>query len=631
MPPAAQVAVRDSPPRLLFIGWGNWPPNRQAARLIRECWPSIRRGIDGAELWIVGGDGTSGGSAPDDSVKELGFVPDVDAVMEQCRALAAPIVTGGGVRVKILHAVSRGLPVVTTSTGLGSLDQNLRHHATRRAVRLRDALPGDVAVLRRGSRGGGPQLRGQRCTLGQRPAGLDVDVVVDDVTFAAVAVIATVLMLGLLTAAAWMVFARPLLLIRTTVFVLACAPTLQIPVVHVAVIMPLVLMCVASRFTVRFERQPLRPVEIGVLILIFVSLFSFLANRLDTTSFRDFFIWAAMSALIFPLAALRVDQLIRVGRSLAFGAGVGAGFGIVLRFADPHGQVLSRLTFLGYSATGYNGHYIPTANGDILRLTGAYLDPNLGALLMATGLVFALALLRGSVRFLVCATTLTAVALTFSRAVLGAVVVGAVVLVVAGRVPRGTRKRIAAALLATAVAVLTLPGFRERLTNSFTSNDVGSQARGAALKNFPGEMAGHWLLGRGFGVPALIDGKVAYANVKVLPANAPLLALYRGGIVVGLVFAALLLLAGARALRLLRSGSLAGAAIGAGFIGILLVALQLDIPVVIQAPAIAMLSVYLAFLDHPDLAGALARASVHSPPPAARLARPPVMVLSGVD
>jgi hypothetical protein len=446
-----------------------------------------------------------------------------------------------------------------------------------------------------------------------------------------VAAVATAVMLGLLTAAAWMVVAKPVLLLCITTFVLACAPTLQIPVIHVAVIMPLVLLCLVARFTVRFEPQPLRAAEVTVSLLIFVSLFSFVANRFDLTSFRDYFVWAVMSSLIFPIAALRVNELMRVGRCLAYGTGVGALFGIVLRFGDPHGKLLSRLTFLGYSATGFNGHYIPTANGGILRLTGGYLDPNLGAFLMVVGLIFALALLRGPLRVLVCATTLTAVTLTFSRGVLGAIVVAAVLLVVAGRLPRGARKRFSATLLATAAVVWAIPDLRARLTNSFSSNDVGTQVRGAALHNFPSQMAGHWLLGRGFGYPALIDGTVSYANVKVLPANAPLLVIYRGGFVVGLVFVALLLVAAWRSFHYLRSGSLPGAAIGAGFLGLLLVALQLDIPVVIQAPAIAMLSVYLAFLDHPDLASALAKGRPQAPANAARRAISPVKVLSGVD
>ncbi|MGB3370488.1 MAG: hypothetical protein WBA81_07705 [Rhodococcus sp. (in: high G+C Gram-positive bacteria)] len=42
-------------------------------------------------------------------------------VLGTCRALIAPVATGGGVRVKILDAASKGLPVVGTSAAVGSL------------------------------------------------------------------------------------------------------------------------------------------------------------------------------------------------------------------------------------------------------------------------------------------------------------------------------------------------------------------------------------------------------------------------------------------------------------------------------------------------------------------------------
>ncbi|MET3960888.1 glycosyltransferase involved in cell wall biosynthesis [Marmoricola sp. OAE513] len=54
-------------------------------------------------------------------IRELGFVADLPALLASCRGLAAPIRTGGGVRVKILEAATRGLPVVSTTTGIGSL------------------------------------------------------------------------------------------------------------------------------------------------------------------------------------------------------------------------------------------------------------------------------------------------------------------------------------------------------------------------------------------------------------------------------------------------------------------------------------------------------------------------------
>lgn len=123
LPPVAPVDVAATPPRAVFLGHRGWPPNARAAHLVRSWWPRIAEGIPGAELWIVGPPPPEGPQADGDGVRDLGFVDDVGEVLARCRLLAAPIDTGGGVRVKVLDAASRGLPVVTTSPGAGSLTE----------------------------------------------------------------------------------------------------------------------------------------------------------------------------------------------------------------------------------------------------------------------------------------------------------------------------------------------------------------------------------------------------------------------------------------------------------------------------------------------------------------------------
>ncbi|HEX2213207.1 MAG TPA: glycosyltransferase family 4 protein, partial [Mycobacterium sp.] len=63
--------------------------------------------------------GYTGSFAP--GVRDLGFVEDLPGFFRTCRALMAPIKTGGGVRVKILDAVRMGLPVVGTTAAIGDL------------------------------------------------------------------------------------------------------------------------------------------------------------------------------------------------------------------------------------------------------------------------------------------------------------------------------------------------------------------------------------------------------------------------------------------------------------------------------------------------------------------------------
>lgn len=121
-PPAAQLNISATPPRLVFLGRRDWPPNQEAFLEALRLWPRISAGIPDAELCVVGSK-KPGASDPvyPPGVRDLGFVSDLDEVVGTCRALMAPVRTGGGLRAKLLDAASRGLPVVATSPAIGSL------------------------------------------------------------------------------------------------------------------------------------------------------------------------------------------------------------------------------------------------------------------------------------------------------------------------------------------------------------------------------------------------------------------------------------------------------------------------------------------------------------------------------
>ena len=124
LPPAEQIDIAASTPRLVLMGTRDWPPNQEAFLRALEFWPRIADGIPGAELCVIGAK-KPGAQDPDhpDGVRDLGFVDDLHEFLGTCRAMIAPIVTGGGVRVKILDAARIGLPVVGTSAAVGSLAQ----------------------------------------------------------------------------------------------------------------------------------------------------------------------------------------------------------------------------------------------------------------------------------------------------------------------------------------------------------------------------------------------------------------------------------------------------------------------------------------------------------------------------
>jgi glycosyltransferase involved in cell wall biosynthesis len=115
----------------VLLGNRTWGPNAQAAATMVSWWPRIADGIPGAELWLVGPRGGDGTAPLPYNVTDLGRVDDVDATLVQCRALVAPVSVGGGVRVKVLEAAARGLPVVCTGAAVGSIESSLGIAAAR--------------------------------------------------------------------------------------------------------------------------------------------------------------------------------------------------------------------------------------------------------------------------------------------------------------------------------------------------------------------------------------------------------------------------------------------------------------------------------------------------------------------
>jgi hypothetical protein len=131
LPPATPVDVPATPPRLVLLGNRTRGPNAQAADTMVRWWPQVADGIAGAELWLVGPRGDAGTRSLPHGVTDLGRVEDVDATLAQCRALVAPVSVGGGVRVKVLEAAARGLPVVCTDAAVGSIESALGLAAAR--------------------------------------------------------------------------------------------------------------------------------------------------------------------------------------------------------------------------------------------------------------------------------------------------------------------------------------------------------------------------------------------------------------------------------------------------------------------------------------------------------------------
>jgi glycosyltransferase involved in cell wall biosynthesis len=71
------------------------------------------------ETWFVGPPPRDlARGAPPAGVRVTGFVDDLQPVYQSTAVFIVPLLVGGGVRLKILHALARGLAVVSTSAGV---------------------------------------------------------------------------------------------------------------------------------------------------------------------------------------------------------------------------------------------------------------------------------------------------------------------------------------------------------------------------------------------------------------------------------------------------------------------------------------------------------------------------------
>jgi len=110
---------------LLFVGSMDWEPNKDAVFwFVNEILPLIDGGRHRVRLQIAGSSQSPEISRLHDGRKIIirGFVENLSDIMAETDIFVAPIRIGSGVNVKVIEAMSYGLPVVTTSKGAEGLE-----------------------------------------------------------------------------------------------------------------------------------------------------------------------------------------------------------------------------------------------------------------------------------------------------------------------------------------------------------------------------------------------------------------------------------------------------------------------------------------------------------------------------
>jgi polysaccharide biosynthesis protein PslH len=110
---------------VLSLAAPGWPPNAEGIGwFTREVFPLVHRAVPDSRLYICGADPTAEVRALSErqpGVEVTGFV-DPRPYLERAAVLIAPLRSSGGMRVMLLEALARGIPVVATSLACADLD-----------------------------------------------------------------------------------------------------------------------------------------------------------------------------------------------------------------------------------------------------------------------------------------------------------------------------------------------------------------------------------------------------------------------------------------------------------------------------------------------------------------------------
>ncbi len=122
--------IASDKPSLCHIGSMNWSPNIEGIEwFLDDVWPLIHEAHPDLEF-TVAGHGTPDHlmQRKDANVKFVGTVPDANEFMLDHELMIVPLLSGSGIRVKIVEAMALGRVVITTSVGAEGLSvENGKH------------------------------------------------------------------------------------------------------------------------------------------------------------------------------------------------------------------------------------------------------------------------------------------------------------------------------------------------------------------------------------------------------------------------------------------------------------------------------------------------------------------------
>ncbi len=117
----AFIQRQPSGPHIVHIGTMYWPPNIDGITwFLDEIYPRVKAQVPDVRCTLIGARppaSISDRAKTDPSLTVTGYVADPLPYLRDSSMMVVPLRSGGGMRVKILNALSQGIPMVSTTVG----------------------------------------------------------------------------------------------------------------------------------------------------------------------------------------------------------------------------------------------------------------------------------------------------------------------------------------------------------------------------------------------------------------------------------------------------------------------------------------------------------------------------------
>jgi glycosyltransferase involved in cell wall biosynthesis len=130
-----ELAFRPRTPaarHVLSVATMFYPPNVEGIHwFATEVFPLVRSAVPGTQFFAAGSRpprSVTRLAIPDSGIVFTGYVADLGPLLDQSAVLVVPVHSGSGMRVKILEAFARGVPVVSTTVGVEGIEAQPGEH-----------------------------------------------------------------------------------------------------------------------------------------------------------------------------------------------------------------------------------------------------------------------------------------------------------------------------------------------------------------------------------------------------------------------------------------------------------------------------------------------------------------------